>query len=170
MYPYTRSGSVFSTGLALFHRESSRHSIPQTRAREREATPSPPFPPLSLFPDVVRVQTRKSGKIAIDPRKRSCPVMPSPWYVHPFEAHERGATLDLRFYSRNLGDAARAELYCDVLWKLYGEVSMASRPHAHTIYTFTRTTIPSLRARPKRLLSSLSRGFAKEKEMKKKRS
>ena len=57
--------------------------------------------------------------------------MPSPWYVHPFEAHERGATLDLRFYSRNLSDGARAELFSDVLWKLYGEGSDGIAPKHH---------------------------------------
>jgi|AntAceMinimDraft_5_1070358.scaffolds.fasta_scaffold11510_4 hypothetical protein len=51
--------------------------------------------------------------------------MPSPWYVHPFEAHERGATTDLRFYSRSMGDGARAELFSDVLWKLYGGAQLA---------------------------------------------
>ena len=43
----------------------------------------------------------------IDPRKRSCPAMPSPWYVHPFEAHERGVMGDLRYYSRNASVAER---------------------------------------------------------------
>jgi hypothetical protein len=43
--------------------------------------------------------------------------MPSPWYVHPFEAHMRGATGELKYYSRHMDDSSRAELFANVLWQ-----------------------------------------------------
>ena len=33
--------------------------------------------------------------MVVDPRKRACEARPSPWYVHPFEAHERGSATSL---------------------------------------------------------------------------
>ena len=59
--------------------------------------------------------------MVVDPRKRACEARPSPWYVHPFEAHERGAIGLLVHYSRKLCDADRAAIFADVLFKLYGD-------------------------------------------------
>ena len=57
----------------------------------------------------------------IDPRKSACAAQPSPWFVHPFEEHARGAMRVLRYYSRAATDGQRAELLADVCWKLYGD-------------------------------------------------
>ena len=59
--------------------------------------------------------------MVVDPRKRACEARPSPWYVHPFKAHERGAIGLLVHYSRKLCDADRAAIFADVLFKLYGD-------------------------------------------------
>ena len=59
--------------------------------------------------------------MAVDPRKRTAAAQPSPWYVHPFEAHDRGATHLLVYYTRSLNDSQRGELFADVLHRLYGD-------------------------------------------------
>ena len=68
-----------------------------------------------------RLPVAARDEMPIDPRKRSCPAMPSPWYVHPFEAHERGVMGDLRYYSRNASVAERSELFATACWRLYGD-------------------------------------------------
>ena len=62
-----------------------------------------------------------TANMAIDPRKRTAAAQPSPWYVHPFEAHTRGATNLLVYYTRSLSDSQRGELFADVLHRLYGD-------------------------------------------------
>ena len=128
-FPDTRRGC----GLLTIHHRRSSVVLSQRSAgwryvhRLHHSTLRAAPPPLSR-----RKQHSARKRVAhtsvkiprLDPRKR--PVMPSPWYVHPFEAYQRGATLDLRFYSRDSDDAARAELFCDVLWKLYGRAPVIS--------------------------------------------
>ena len=57
----------------------------------------------------------------IDPRKRKYQVVPSPWYVHPFEVTERGVPALLPLYERGASEASRAEFFADVLFALYGD-------------------------------------------------
>ena len=57
----------------------------------------------------------------IDPRKRKYHMVPSPWYVHPFEVTERGVPALLPFYDRGASEASRAEFFADVLFALYGD-------------------------------------------------
>tara|TARA_B100000767_G_C19681833_1_gene499937 strand:+ start:291 stop:1061 length:771 start_codon:yes stop_codon:yes gene_type:complete len=65
--------------------------------------------------------TEYSRIAPIDPRRKACAAQPSPWFVHPFEEHARGAMRALRHYSRAATDGQRAELLVDVCWKLYGD-------------------------------------------------
>lgn len=57
----------------------------------------------------------------IDPRKRKYQIVPSPWYVHPFEVTDRGVPALLPFYDRGASEASRAEFFADVLFALYGD-------------------------------------------------
>ena len=52
----------------------------------------------------------------IDPRKRKYQVVPSPWYVHPFEVNDRGVPSMLPHYDRNEPESRRAEFFSDVLF------------------------------------------------------
>ena len=57
----------------------------------------------------------------VEPRKRKYQVVPSPWYVHPFEVNDRGVPKLLPYYDRNAPEANRAEFFSDVLFALYGD-------------------------------------------------
>ena len=68
-----------------------------------------------------RVLRRVDESMERDPRKRKYQVVPSPWYVHPFEVNDRGVPRLLPFYERNASEARRAEFFADVLFALYGD-------------------------------------------------
>ena len=109
----SKKGSESDTRLAYVRKLPFRSCLScsfRVAARLRESA-------LRRSPDLRRVE----DDMDIDPRKRKYQVVPSPWYVHPFEVTDRGVPALLPFYDRGASEASRAEFFADVLFALYGD-------------------------------------------------